>query len=163
MTRFDVQQGKVVGGAVPVAPTKNPQKSHAFSIARYEAQQKRRKESLAKALLKLQYPNRQLTFVGDNCRIEHSALEGPGGLPDYLNVLCTYVDADKWEQLPQKDRYDALNLLIPKEFHTQVPGGMVYQVRFKDRNVHDEWVFLTVGHQIGRCKLVPLQMTARVF
>ena len=54
MTRFDVQQGKVVGGAVPVAPTKNPQKSHAFSIARYEAQQKRRKESLAKALLKLQ-------------------------------------------------------------------------------------------------------------
>ena len=34
MTRFDVQQGKIVGGAVPVAPIKNPQKSHAFILSR---------------------------------------------------------------------------------------------------------------------------------
>ena len=46
MTRFDVQKGKVVDAPVapPVPAAKKPT---GFSIARYEAQQKRRKESLA--------------------------------------------------------------------------------------------------------------------
>lgn len=46
---------------------------------------------------------------------------------------------------------------------TRVPGGMVYQVRFKAKNVNDEWVFLNVAHSIGRCKLVPVAVAARVF
>ena len=162
MTRFDVQKGKVVDAPVapPVPAAKKPT---GFSIARYEAQQKRRKQTLARKLLQLAFPNRQLTIEDDWCRVEPTVTASVVGIHDYLSRLCDHVPADTWEKLPQADRFDALNLLIPKEYHTPVPGGMVYQVRFKGRGVSEEWVFLNVAHSIGRCKLVPTALAARVF
>lgn len=167
MTHFDVQQGKVVGRATPApeaVSTQSAKKPHAFHIGRYEAQQKRRKQVLAKKLLQLAFPNRQITFNGDDCRVEATvAAPNVVGIHNYLSRLCDHIPADVWEKLPRTDRYDALHMLIPQEYRTPVPGGMVYQVRFKSRGVHEEWVMLTVGHEIGRCKLVPLVLSARVF
>lgn len=167
MTRFDVQKGAVVGGPenpAPVAPA-TAKKSNAFHIGRYEAQQKRRKQTLAQKLLQLQYPGEVLTFTGDNCVCEKqtSGKKATTQINNYVSRVCDFVGSDKWEKLARTDRYDALHLLIPKEFHTTVPGGMVYQVRFSSSAPYEEWVFLTVGHEVGRCKLVPTALAARVF
>ena len=69
--------------------------------------------------------------------------------------------ADDWNKL--NDKWANVQPFAGKYGGTPVPGGMVYQVRFKGRGVSEEWVFLNVAHSIGRCKLVPTALAARVF
>lgn len=139
-----------------------------FSIARYEAQVRRTKQRLAIKLLQLTYPLCAIATEGDDCLVEEPMV-GTTRISNYSSRVCDYAPASAWERLAEKDRYQALHLLVPKEYHTPVPGGVVYQVRFANAKGHyprvmiDEWVFLTVGHTIGRCKLVPQTLAARVF
>ena len=108
MTRFDVQKGALVGApsetAVPTA-----KKSQAFSIARYEAQEKRRKQALARKLLQLVYPNRHLIISGDLCYVQPTVTESGITIPNYMSRLCHHVPADVWEKLPRTDRYAAID------------------------------------------------------
>ena len=126
-----------------------------FSSARYESQLNRSKERLARKLLQIAYPSSEIKFMGSNCHIDNPEMTY---ISNYASVVCDYVPSSAWEKLPVSDRYKALDLLVPQVYHTPVPGGMVYQVRFASKASKvktDEWVFLTVGHAIGRCKLVP--------
>lgn len=136
-----------------------------FSTAKYESQRTRSKQRLARLLLTIAYPIRAISVVGDTCILDANTA-GEVRIHNFTSVVCDHVPADIWEKLPEKDRYTALHLLVPTEHHTPVPGGMVYKVRHASKASKvktDEWVFLTVGHLIGRCKLVPTGLAARVF
>lgn len=136
-----------------------------FHIGRYEAQRLRMRKNLAQMLLKIAYPDATIHFTDNSCLIAKCA-EFPKGKTSelYWVEICELVPATAWEKLPLKHRFNALDLLISKEYQTAVPGGQVYQVRFKGRKIEDdEWIFLNVAHSIGRCKLVPTALAARVF